>query len=131
MADEDGKNRYPNDDIWLTDGYGDYVRHYLRAMAAAPELAPADQDHVLGSSSVIKSIRYSPGEVVYETFDLDSTETLRLSFTPSTVTLGSERLPKLATRRDLDSHEGYVTEGGALRVHHYSAARPVRIARSE
>src|SRR5215471_2543826 len=92
MADEDGKNRYPNDDIWLTDGYGDYVRHYLRAMAAAPELAPADQDHVLGSSSVIKSIRYSPGEVVYETFDLDSTETLRLSFTPSAVTLGSEWL---------------------------------------
>ena len=39
-VDADGKNRYPNDDIWLTDGYGDYVRHYLRAMASFPELAP-------------------------------------------------------------------------------------------
>ena len=40
MVAEDGRNRYPYDMVWLTDGYGDYVRHYLRAMAAAPELAP-------------------------------------------------------------------------------------------
>ncbi|HYW95699.1 MAG TPA: hypothetical protein VE870_08935, partial [Bacteroidales bacterium] len=25
---DDGRNRYIRDDIWLTDGYGDYVRHY-------------------------------------------------------------------------------------------------------
>src|SRR5262252_6666192 len=103
----------------------------LRAMAAPLRLALRDKDHVRGPSSAFKSIPYSPGEVVYETFDLDSTETLRLSFTPSAVTLGSERLPRLATRRDLESHEGYITEGGALRVHHHSAARAVRIARSE
>ena len=24
-VDFDGKNRYPGDDIWLTDGYGDFV----------------------------------------------------------------------------------------------------------
>ncbi|MGZ8558105.1 MAG: hypothetical protein ACXWWC_07230, partial [Chitinophagaceae bacterium] len=30
MVDNDGKNLYPNDDIWMTDGYGDYVRHFLR-----------------------------------------------------------------------------------------------------
>ena len=47
MVDNDGKNRYPRDDIWLTDGYGDYVRHYLRSMAAQPELAPDDQNHLL------------------------------------------------------------------------------------
>ena len=23
-VNDDGRNRYPNDDIWLTDGYGDY-----------------------------------------------------------------------------------------------------------
>ena len=28
MVDSDGKNRYPNDEIWLSDGYGDYVRHF-------------------------------------------------------------------------------------------------------
>ena len=55
----DGRNRYIRDDIWLTDGYGDYVRHYLRAMAAMPELAPAGENHLLGSSSVVTSIVYS------------------------------------------------------------------------
>ncbi|HEX2971776.1 MAG TPA: hypothetical protein VHP11_05555, partial [Tepidisphaeraceae bacterium] len=54
MVDADGKNRYYNDDIWLTDGYGDYIRHYLRAMASFPELAPADQNHLLQSSSIIQ-----------------------------------------------------------------------------
>ena len=51
MVAEDGRNRYYRDDVWLTDGYGDYVRHYLRSMAAAPELAPPDQNHLLRTSS--------------------------------------------------------------------------------
>ena len=25
MVDNDGKNCYPNDEVWMTDGYGDYV----------------------------------------------------------------------------------------------------------
>lgn len=42
MVDTDGKNFYPTNAIWMTDGYGDYVRHYLRAMAAVPQLAPRE-----------------------------------------------------------------------------------------
>jgi hypothetical protein len=57
-VDTDGKNRYIRDDNWLTDGYGDYVRHYLRAMASAPELAPEDQNHLLRTNSVVQSIQY-------------------------------------------------------------------------
>jgi hypothetical protein len=60
MVDHDGKNRYPRDDIWLTDGYGDYVRHYLRAMAAAPELAPSGRDRILRTSSPIVLAEYAP-----------------------------------------------------------------------
>jgi len=26
MVDDDGKNCYPRDEVWMTDGYGDYVR---------------------------------------------------------------------------------------------------------
>jgi hypothetical protein len=81
----DGRNRYIRDDIWLTDGYGDYVRHYLRAMAAIPELAPAGENHLLGSSSVLTSIVYSPGSVEYKTFDEESTEVLRLKKKPSKI----------------------------------------------
>ena len=58
MVDDDGKNCYPNDEIWMTDGYGDYVRHYLRAMAWKPDLAPSDQTHLLSSTSVIQLIEY-------------------------------------------------------------------------
>jgi hypothetical protein len=82
----DGKNRYPNDDIWLTDGYGDYVRHYLRAMASLPELAPNDQDHLLRTSSVIQSIQYSPAKITYHKFDRSSVERLKLgASTPKSV----------------------------------------------
>ena len=74
----DGTNRYPHDDIWLTDGYGDYVRHYLRSMAAAPELAPNDQDHLLQTSSVIQSILFAQDKITYTKFDAGSTELLKL-----------------------------------------------------
>jgi hypothetical protein len=75
---DDGRNRYPHDDIWLTDGYGDYVRHYLRAMASMPELAPDDQNHLLRTSSVIQKIEYATGAITYRKFDLRSEERFKL-----------------------------------------------------
>jgi len=77
-VNDDGKNRYPTDDIWLTDGYGDYVRHYLRAMASMPELAPDDQNHLLRTSSVIQKIVYESGGITYWKFDVRSEERLKL-----------------------------------------------------
>lgn len=85
----DGANRYPTEDIWLTDGYGDYVRHYLRAMASLPELAPKDQDHLLRTSSVVTSIAYGPEKIVYTKFDARSVEKFKLgSAMPSAVSGG-------------------------------------------
>ena len=78
-VDVDGKNRYIRDDNWLTDGYGDYVRHYLRAMASAPELAPDDQNHLLRSSSVLKSIQYNNDSITYTKFDSSSTEEFKMA----------------------------------------------------
>jgi hypothetical protein len=90
MVDTDGKNRYYRDDIWLTDGYGDYVRHYLRAMAAAPELAHADQNHLLRTSSVIRTIRYGEDEITYEKSDASSRERLKLGrFEPGAIDGGT------------------------------------------
>ncbi len=77
-VDTDGKNRYIRDDNWLTDGYGDYVRHYLRAMASMPELAPEDQNHILRTSSVVKSIQYGPDSITYSKFDPASTEKFKM-----------------------------------------------------
>jgi hypothetical protein len=77
-VDTDGKNRYPRDDVWLTDGYGDYVRHYLRSMASAPELAPGNQNHLLRTSSTVRTIQYGPKQIQYTKFDGVSTELLKL-----------------------------------------------------
>jgi hypothetical protein len=89
-VNEDGKNRYPYDDIWLTDGYGDYVRHYLRSMASAPELAPEDQNHLLQTSSVIQHVQYSADRITYRKFDAQSVERLKLgAASPKSITGGT------------------------------------------
>ena len=82
MVDNDGKNRYPRDDNWLTDGYGDYVRHFLRAMASFPELAPDDQNHLLRTTSVIRDISYDADEISYAKFDSVSSERFKLGAWP-------------------------------------------------
>lgn len=120
MVDENGRNKYPTSDTWLTDGYGDYVRHYLRAMAAAPELAPSGQNHLLNSSSVVKSVIYTTTQVIYSTFAPKSIETLKLGFVPRTVRAGGV---VLAERSDLDK-EGWVydSQTAVLQIRHDRAA---------
>jgi hypothetical protein len=126
MVDEDGKNFYPTNAIWMTDGYGDYVRHYLRAMAAAPELAPADKDHLLRTSSIVSKISYTPNEITYSTFDGSSKEIFRLTAKPSSVKAGGKELAESNSKagwswRALD-------KGGVLTVSH-DAAKDVVIAK--
>jgi hypothetical protein len=89
MVNSDGWNQYPRDDVWLTDGYGDYVRHYLRAMQASPDLAPDDQNHLLDTTSVIQAIEYTPDRITYTKFDPVSLDRLKLgAWTPGLVTGG-------------------------------------------
>jgi hypothetical protein len=91
FVDVDGKNRYPNPEtyeLWWTDGYGDFVRHYVRAMAAAPELAPSNRDCLLRSSSVIREIEYGPSQIRYTAFDESGEEVFRLTAKPSRVEPG-------------------------------------------
>jgi hypothetical protein len=85
MVDTDGKNFYPTNAIWMTDGYGDYVRHFLRAMASYPELAPHG-NYLLRSSSEVQKIFYSNEKIDYTTFDAAGQELLRLKAKPSSVT---------------------------------------------
>jgi len=124
MVDTDGKNRYPYDDIWLTDGYGDYVQHYLRAMAAAPELSRAGASHMLWSASVVENVVYAVNSVAYTTFDLESRELLRMAFEPQTVTADGLALARLTHDSDLDLGPGWVYDAatGVLRVRHVGAA---------
>jgi hypothetical protein len=80
-VDDDGKNKYPDPktyEIWWTDGYGDYVRHYLRAMADAPELAPSDANHLLRTSSVVRNTHYEAKHITYTKFDARSLDLLKI-----------------------------------------------------
>lgn len=124
----DGENTYFTAGTWLTDGYGDYVRHYLRAMAALPALAPNTQNHILRSSSVVKSVTYNANSISYETYDADSQELLRVNtFTPTAVSAGGSALTQRPEISDLDSMSGYTFGApgdlpSVLRIHHTSSA---------
>ena len=135
MVDDDGKNCYPRDEIWMTDGYGDYIRHFLRAMAFMPELAPSDQTHLLSSTSLIQLMEYPPfvnkfygGNVPvekvkltlinYRTFDAQSIETIRLNSKPESVFVNTTQIHET----DSPAQEGWSWEklekGGVLTIRH-------------
>lgn len=117
----DGRNRYIRDDIWLTDGYGDYVRHYLRAMAAMPELALSGKDRLLGSSSVVISVDYSTDSIKYQTWDQRASEVLRVVREPAGVIVNKITINK---KPDGQTGEGWswqpLETGGILRIKHTS-----------
>ncbi len=122
MVDYDGKNFYPTNAVWLTDGYGDYVRHYLRAMAAAPQLAPVEEDHLLKTSSIIRSISYEIPEINYSVYDKASTELFRLTTKPERILLGKTTLKESGNRRE--GWSWYELEGGGiLEIRHGSAGK--------
>jgi hypothetical protein len=139
MVDLDGKNRYPYDENWLTDGYGDYVRHYLRAMAAIPELSASDEEHILSSSSVIQHVEYKEQIVKsidpynqnsnyknirlrYSAFDQKGTEQIHLLTKPGQVLLGQ----KTIFETDILNREGYnwkpLKNGGILTINRINAS---------
>ena len=114
MVDADGKNCFPNDEPWLTDGYGDYVRHYLRAMDAIPSLTAANENHILSSTSVIQQADYAGHlkkyyglgfenvdsnkvQLFYRTYDTTGTEKIRLTKKPSGILLEYKPIAEQAT----------------------------------
>ena len=128
------------DEIWMTDGYGDYIRHYLRAMAWWPELAPSEQNHLLSSTSVIQLIEYPAtlnkfpgGEVTenqakktilnYRTYDNKSTEVIRLKSKPVSVLLNQKSLQENVR----EGEEGWswksLGTGGVLTIRHINGNR--------
>jgi hypothetical protein len=137
MVNDDGANCYPRDEVWMTDGYGDYVRHYLRSMAWLPQLAPANQNHLLSSTSVIQLMEYFPEInkflvlevpvdkventlVHYRTFDNESTEIFRLMEKPGAVLVNQKSIPQ----SNHFAGEGWVWKplevGGVLTIRHKS-----------
>ena len=116
MVDWDGANRYPRDDIWLTDGYGDYIRHYLRAMACNPALAPSDRDHMLSTTSVIKRISYRNDVIIYYPFENRHREVFRLTKKPRKVTVGGIPMPEVECSCQMGYNWKKLESGGVLTI---------------
>ena len=104
---------------WFTDEYADGPRRMMDAFWAVPEWAPADESHLLGSSSVVTKISYGKGSVTYSTFDPQSRDVLRLDFVPEFITADGKPLGR---RKDLDQ-PGFVFDDSTrvLRIRHDDA----------
>lgn len=140
MVDEDGKSCFPRDDIWLTDGYGDYVRHYLRAMAFWPELAPAEKNHLLSSTSVIQLMEYPPfinkflvpnvpadmvknTLIYYRTFDDKAIEIIRMTKKPGAVLVNSKVISESIDNKTEGWAWKSMEKGGFLTIRHQRGNR--------
>lgn len=77
---------------WFTDGYFDYIPHFLDGMAALPDMAPDATDHLLRSSSVVTSVSYRPRRVEYRTYEAEAADVLKLTFRPMQVSSGNTTL---------------------------------------
>ncbi|MGA7856397.1 MAG: hypothetical protein WCA11_00610 [Terracidiphilus sp.] len=104
---------------WFTDEFADGPRRMMDAFWAVPEWAPADESHLLGSSSVITKIHYGKGSVTYSTFDPASSDVLRLDFTPESVTADGKPMTR---RKDLEQ-SGFTFDDAThvLRIRHDDA----------
>jgi len=107
-------------ETWFSDGYGDYVRHFIEAMAAIPEWAPADRDHLLRSTSVVQRIKYSASVISLITFDNASDIIIRMVSKPKSVKVNGFQLSEL----DKPDGEGFVwtslDKGGVLKISYRS-----------
>lgn len=91
-VDRDGKNKWPHPttyEIWWTDGYGDFIRHFLRAMAARPELCPAEP-HLLSSTGVVTRVLYAGAALTYTTHDTNTRDRIRVPQKPKSVRVGGK-----------------------------------------
>ncbi len=109
------------DEWWFATGYGDYVRNFMTALGAMPELAPLGESHIVRSSSMIQSVLYEPLKVTYRTFHDNSVETVRVAFTPTHVSVNGASLPFAGGT--LGDGEGYTTQDlghgdFAMRIRH-------------
>jgi hypothetical protein len=113
---------------WLSDGYGDSIRHFVAGMGAISEWAPPGEDHIVRSSSVVAEVGYGPRAIRDRTFDAEGEDVLRLPFSPGALTADGRSLG----RTDAGVEPGWRFDPGTavLRVHR-SAARRVQIEERE
>jgi hypothetical protein len=109
---------------WFSDGYGDYTRHFLRGMASVPEWAPKDENHLLRTSSVVRSIDYAKDKIEYRVFDSAGEELFKLRDRPRKILLNGK---PISDRESVEvNDEGFTVKsvaggGFAVKIHRRNA----------
>jgi hypothetical protein len=111
---------------WFTDEFADGPRRLMDAFWAVPEWAPADESHLVGSSSVVTKITYGKGSVTYSTFDPRSTDVLRLDFVPDSVSANGKPIARAKILSSTESGFTFDDATHVFRIHH-DAARDIDI----
>ena len=101
---------------WFSDGYGDYIRHFIDAMAAIPEWAPSGENHLLRSTSVVQKITYESNKIAFKTFDNRSEVILRLNSKPKTITVSGKPIYQLTSSDDNGYQWKKLDKGGVLNL---------------
>jgi hypothetical protein len=97
MADPDGVINVGHNwggEVWFSDGYVDYIRHFMEGLAAIPEWVPVG-NHLLKSTSIVQKIKYETNKVTFTTYDNESEVVLRLSSKPKSITVSGKALKQL------------------------------------
>jgi len=128
MAEPDGVVQTGHNwgaEIWFSDGYTDYIRHFMEGLAAVPEWVPVG-NHLLKSTSTVQKIKYEPGKISFRTYDKQSEVVLRLASKPESVFVSNKKLNPVT----MLSSDGYVwkalEKGGVLKLK-YSTGNDVVI----
>jgi hypothetical protein len=72
---------------WWSDCYGECPRMFYHALAAVPEWAPPDEDHILYSTGMLKDVSYQHKNIRYTATEKSGTEYISVTFRPEKVSL--------------------------------------------
>jgi hypothetical protein len=103
---------------WFSDGYGDYIRHFLDGMAAVPEWAPAGEDHLLSSSSIVQEISYDPQAIRFITFDSKASVVLRLKAKPKAISVNNQTISRQSSPGKNSWTWQPMNSGGVVRLNY-------------
>jgi hypothetical protein len=112
---------------WFTDGYGDYIRHFMEGMAAIPEWTPPDEDHILRSTSVIQHVEYTNSDIKFKTYEDHSDLVVKLKSKPASVSVEGKKLVRSKSKQENAWYWKSLKEGGGVLYLNYSNGKNVVI----
>jgi hypothetical protein len=116
----------PREGFWFSDGYGDYIRHFMAGLGSIPEWAPADENHLVRSSSIVTRITIGADELSYDTADGSAEDVLRLAAPPRRIELDGMAVSE---GKGVDGYsQEAVSNGGVVVYVRRSAATSVRVS---